>query len=72
MIPETVHDKDSFIEFLGAMRSELGAGSKDWVNVDLDSFLEAMAAWVSDWHSPAHSNPWRHAAQLLLSASAYE
>lgn len=40
MIPETVHDKDSFIEFLGAMRSELGAGSEDWVNVDLDSFLE--------------------------------
>lgn len=29
MIPETVHDKDSFIEFLGAMPSELGAGSED-------------------------------------------
>lgn len=44
MSSETVHDKDSFIDFLSAMPSELDAESDDWVGVDLDSFLEAMAA----------------------------
>lgn len=72
MNPADVHDSDSFLQFLDEMRRRLRASSEDWVNVDLDDFLEAMSAWVRAGHFPAHSNPWRQAAQLLLSASAYE
>ncbi|GAA2849705.1 hypothetical protein EDC40_101292 [Aminobacter aminovorans] len=72
MGPETVYDKDSFLRFLDAMRGELSAGAGNWENIDLASFLEAMAAWVDDWDSPARDNQWRHAAELLRSGASYE
>ncbi len=72
MDPADVHGRDSFIQFLNDLRHDLRQGSEDWVNVDLDDFLESMGAWVKDSQSPAHKNPWTHAAQLLLSASGYE
>jgi hypothetical protein len=34
--------------------------------------LEAMAAFAKDWQKPAETNPWRHAANLLVAASIYE
>jgi hypothetical protein len=69
---EQVQDRKSFIEFVAAMRNELQAGAKDWENVDLADFLEAMAAWAHDSDSSADPNPWRHAAALMRAGTLYE
>lgn len=69
---EQVQDRESFIEFVGAMRNELQAEAKSWENVDLAAFLEAMTAWAHDTHRPADPNPWRHAAALLWAGTRYE
>ncbi len=70
----SVHDKETFLLFLDALRSELRAakGEDDWLNVRLDDYLEAMGGWISDSRDPADANPWKHAARLLLIARIYE
>ena len=69
---EKVHDRESFFEFVVAMRNELDVGANGWENADLAAFLEAMAAWARDWQRPADANPWRHAAALIRAGALYE
>lgn len=70
----TVRDKETFLLFLDALRSELRAAKSedDWLNTHLDDYLEAMGGWVLDSRDPADGNPWKHAADLLLIARIYE
>lgn len=69
---EQVSDRDSFVAYLGAMRSQLQSGGESWENIKLDDFLEAMAAWAHDWQEPCDLNPWKHAANLLRAGAFYE
>jgi len=66
-----VQDRDSFVAYLGELRRQMAEGA-EWENVDLPAFLEAMQAWASDWPHPAHTNPWRHAADVITAATVYE
>ena len=68
---EEVEDSQSFLAYLAGMRSELQNGAGDWENVDLPSFLEAMAACVKD-AGVGDANPWRHTAKLLRAGALYE
>ena len=72
MDAERVGDRDAFLDFVTAMRGELHNGAESWENVDLATFLEAMAAWVRDWQGPFDANPWKHAAALLQAGAFYE
>ncbi|AOF89125.1 hypothetical protein [Sinorhizobium sp. RAC02] len=72
MTADEVHDKHGFIALLAQMREELKFDSDGWQNIKLDDFLEAMSAWVNDWQRPADTNPWTHAAKLIVAASMYE
>ncbi len=45
---------------------------ENWENVDLRTYLEAIAAWANDWREPADSKPRRHAAGILAAGSVYE
>jgi hypothetical protein len=54
------------------MREELRMDPGGWQNIKLGDFLEAMSAWATDWQMPADTNPWTHAAQLIVAASMYE
>ncbi|WP_404338431.1 hypothetical protein AB2M62_05905 [Sphingomonas sp. MMS12-HWE2-04] len=71
---DDVVDQTTFARYVSSLRAELDdpSGSGKWENVDLRSFLEAMAAWSNDWSEPADSNPWRHAARILAAALIYE
>ncbi|WP_152536400.1 DUF7660 family protein [Sphingobium sp. C100] len=71
---DEVHDHSSFAQYVTQLRAELDDPSRqsDWENVDLREFLSAMAAWATDWDTPADENPWRHAAGVLAAASVYE
>jgi hypothetical protein len=74
MTHEDVHDRASFVAYIGALRAELvSGGSTDaWASTDLPSFFEAMEAWAKDWNEPAQTNPWRHAADVITAATVYE
>ncbi|WP_303761754.1 DUF7660 family protein [Sphingobium yanoikuyae] len=71
---DDVHDRVSFALFATQLRAEIDnpSLSANWENIDLASFLDAMAAWARDAEKPADSNPWRHAAGILAAAAVYE
>lgn len=72
---DEVNDSGSFIRYIAQLRAELSdpARAKDWQNIDLPSFLEAIEAYVRTCANvPAHVNPWRHAADLLTVGVVYE
>ena len=71
---DQVHDQASFVKYVGQLREELDDADKrlEWENLDLPNFLEAIAAWATDWKEPANTNPWRHAADILTAATIYE
>jgi len=63
--------RDELAVFVANLRSDLEENGKDWENVTLPDFLEAMQAWIED--SDFSSEPrWRTIAKLLLAASRYE
>jgi len=72
MTADEVHDKHAFIALLAQMREELRMDSAGWQNIKLGDFLEAMSAWATDWQMPADTNPWTHAAKLIVAASMCE
>ncbi|WP_429600187.1 DUF7660 family protein [Sphingomonas zeicaulis] len=69
-----VSDRSSFARYVAQLRAELHDPEKrqEWENLDLSSFLEAMAAWAEDCRQPANNNPWRHAAEVVTAATVYE
>ena len=71
---EDVHDKRTFIAFIGKLRAELADPVRfdEWENATLESFLEAMEAWATDASKPPGNNPWQHAAILLAAGKSYE
>lgn len=71
---EDVHDQASFATYVATLRADLDDLTRraQWENTDLPAFLDALAAWATDWGEPAHSNPWRHAADVLTAAMVYE
>ena len=68
-----VTDKQSFLEFLAALSTDLRDHPDKWENPELLLFLEAMEAWTRDCKKFEKSpNPWQHAASLLAAARVYE
>ncbi|WP_306189978.1 hypothetical protein [Streptomyces sp. MK5] len=78
--PEHVDSREdlaAFVRFLHRSHAEEGCS---WENADLPSFLEALAAWISDadgWYGnngrelPADGD-WRFFTRALRAASVYE
>ena len=71
---DDVYDQTTFARYVSRLRAELDDARcvANWENLDLRTYLEAIAAWANDWREPADSNPWRHAAGILAAASVYE
>ncbi len=67
-----VSDKSSFLKFIAALEVDLSSNPAGWENPDMPRFLNAMARWTVDWKQGHNSNPWRHAADLLMAARTYE
>jgi hypothetical protein len=66
--------------FVAALRDEHRANPQAWENSDLDSFLEALAAWIEDspayWRNQGEREPpqpdWSWVALSLRAATGYE
>ena len=77
---DSVGSRDDFAEFITALRRDLTAHPEEWQNPTLDSFLEALSAWVQDMDGyyqntrlPVPTSPnWKNVAEMMLAAKYYE
>ena len=85
---ERVNSRDSFLEFVSALRADLlashaqeaatpsspyGPNALDWENPSLDRYLEALRAWTDDMGDRITEPPsWRTFADMLYAAKTYE
>jgi hypothetical protein len=72
--------REDFVEFLVELRADFTCGNSGWLNADLPTFLDAMAAWAHDMEgyyrntgqNPSELTPWRIMADVLMAARNYE
>ncbi|MCY9669210.1 hypothetical protein M5X11_30525 [Paenibacillus alginolyticus] len=73
MNPNDVSSKDELVAFLHTLRHDLTDNASRWENQTLESFLEAMAAWLNDSDDANAKTPtWSLLATSLLAGKAYE
>ncbi len=87
-IADRVNSKETFLEFVAALRADWEAScaeerlqpsfsyspaARGWENPDLGCFLEAMQAWTHDMGDRvAPDASWRMFAGMLMAAKNYE
>ena len=69
---ENVKTKNDFIKFVESLRSDLDTNEKEWENITLEAYLEAMEAWMTDTDKLSDSPSWKDFAVILLSGRFYE
>ena len=77
---ETVNSKKDFINFIEILLSDLRNNPEQWENINLESYLGAMAAWTEDMdgyyqnkNEPIPQNVnWKVFANILMAAKMYE
>jgi hypothetical protein len=77
---KTISSHEDFVAFVKALSKDLHDNPATWENTDLESFLEALAAWIEDTFEyytsqgiPVPKQPdWKLAAVMLLGAKIYE
>ena len=76
----SIGSRDDFVAFVKAMSKDLRENPSTWQNASLESFLEALGAWVEDMDGyyinqgrPVPTQPdWKIAADMLMAARTYE
>jgi hypothetical protein len=77
---DTINSRADFVKFVRELATNFETSPEDWENNDLNSYLEAMAAWVEDMDGyyqnsgqPSPQQPsWKIMAEILLAARYYE
>lgn len=72
--------RDDFVAFVQRLSEEFRASPQSWEHKDIGSYLDALAAWVSDMDGyyihrgqPVLQNPdWQTVADMLRAATLYE
>jgi hypothetical protein len=75
-----IQSREDLVSFIKALRHDLKQAPDSWTNADLDSFLEAMAAWIEvmdgyyrNLGEPMPEQPtWSTIGQILIAAKMYE
>ncbi|MEU5581409.1 hypothetical protein ABZ791_13640 [Streptomyces huasconensis] len=78
--PDHVNNREDLAAFVRSLRRSHAEDGRSWENVDLSSFLEALAAWVDDadgWYRDTGrelppGGDWTFFARALQAATAYE
>jgi hypothetical protein len=80
VLPNHIDSREALAAFVGSLRRSYAEDGSSWENADLQSFLEALAAWIDDadgWYRntgrelPAGGD-WTFFAQALRAATMYE
>ncbi|WP_429844546.1 DUF7660 family protein [Brevibacillus sp. FIR094] len=72
---ENVDSKDELIQFLKALRNDLQVNPKEWENLSLSDFLEAMESWMEDTIDMGYLSDqpeWKSLATILYMGKIYE
>lgn len=77
---EKIASRHDLARFVEQLRQDLEDNPDQWENCSLDSYLEAMAAWLHDmdgyYRNQGLAIPsapsWRTIAQILLASKSYE
>ena len=77
---DAVMSRHDFAAFVDALRHDLAVHPEEWENPTLDTFLEALSAWVRDMDGyyrnkqlPTPQSPtWKSVAEMMLAAKVYE
>ncbi|SFS76796.1 hypothetical protein [Paenibacillus sp. BC26] len=75
-----VNSKEDLIKLISALRSNLATHSEEWENSTLESYFEAMEAWMDDMdryyintNQKVPDKPtWKVFAEILYAAKIYE
>ena len=76
-----IKSRQAFVDFLNELLADYKTNKKDWENKDLESFLEAMAAYTEDSgehlkHTNENANvdetSWKVFADIFMGARIYE
>ncbi len=77
---ESVESRDDFVSLVRGLLRDFEKRPESWENRDLETFLDAVAAWTEDmdgYHRksggrvPEHPE-WRTFARILMAARMYE
>ena len=76
----SIHSREDFVDFVRALRADLIEDPQSWNNRSLESFLEALGAWVEDMDGyyqnqgkPIPTLPdWKLVGNILMAAKVYE
>lgn len=79
-IIDKIESKADFLHFLSLLLDDLEANQKDWTNITLAEYLEAMSRWTEDMEgyysnkgvSVPDNVDWRTFANILLAGKMYE
>lgn len=77
---EGVKTRADLVKFLAELNSDLKNHRENWENSTLESYIEALSAWVEDCdgyylnqRKSVPENPsWKFLAEMMLAAKYYE
>jgi hypothetical protein len=77
---EAIQSRKALVSFVRSLYDDLKKKPETWGNKNLDSYLEAIAAWIEDMdgyylnlNEPVPEEPsWKTIGQILLAAKLYE
>ena len=78
--PQNVNSQNDLAKFVEELLIDYRKNKDSWENADLDSFLEAMSAWVQDLDGYYENNEleistlnkWRILADILMASRVYQ
>lgn len=68
---EVVTDKESFLKFLELLACDHRCNAKEWENLTIDAYLNAIKAWCED-NGESDSLDYRAIAKMLYMGKIYE
>lgn len=79
-IIQTIKSKDEFVKFVNDMSQNYRKDPTSWPNNDIGTYLEALAAWVSDMdgyyknlnQAVPEDIDWKTIAIMIAAAKYYE
>lgn len=79
-VTNNIRDKKDFLNFLELLIGDLKNNRQEWENINLESYLEAVAGWTEDMegyyqniNQPLPDNiNWKIFADILMAAKIYE
>lgn len=72
-LPSKIDTSDDLVVYIENLRADLKQNPDQYENITLDSYLEAMTAWISDYSHVSEVIPsWELIAHILTAAAIYE